>query len=315
MYWLSLVGLLITVVSVPLIIRASRRLSLSQPIREDGPTTHLKKRGTPTMGGLSFWFSVLAVTAVRWSDTDFRLLSIVFVLFGLIGLLDDMKKVLSRDSHGIPARAKLLGQAIGSAVFLVAFVGPAQQHAQLMLGTSNIGHVPYWLYMVVAGLVMMGTSNAINFADGADGLLSMTAIPTLLFLVLFSTNETVILMALLLIAVLIGFLLYNRYPARIIMGDTGSMALGGVVCAMFFMSGLELLLPIVCLPYYIEILSVTIQVISFKLTGKRIFKMSPIHHHFELSGWSENKLVVAFFVASCVCAFVGAGILAVVEVL
>lgn len=315
MYWLSLVGLLITVVSVPLIIRASRRLSLSQPIREDGPATHLKKRGTPTMGGLSFWFSVLAIAAVKWRDADFRLLSAVFVLFGLIGLLDDMKKVLSKDSRGIPARAKLLGQAIGSAVFLVAFIGPARQHVQLMLGTSNIGQVPYWLYMVIAGLVMMGTSNAINFADGADGLLSMTAIPTLFFLVLFSTNEAVVLMALLLIAVLVGFLFFNRYPAKIIMGDTGSMALGGVICAMFFMSELELLLPVVCLPYYVEILSVTIQVISFKLTGKRVFKMSPIHHHFELSGWSENKLVVAFFIASSVCAFAGAGILAIVEVL
>lgn len=314
MYWLSLVGLIITVVSVPLIIKASRKLSLSQPIREDGPKTHLKKRGTPTMGGLSFWFAVLAVAAVRWHDADFRLLTMVFILFGLIGLLDDMKKVLSRDSRGVPARVKLLGQAIGSAAFLVSFIGPAQQYVPVALRSLNVGHVPYWLYMVISGLVMMGTSNAINFADGADGLLSMTAIPTLGFLALFSTDESVVLMSLLLIAVLVGFLFYNRYPARIIMGDTGSMALGGVICSMFFMSEMELLMPIVCFPYYVEILSVTIQVISFKLTGKRVFKMSPIHHHFELSGWSENKLVAAFFVASCVCALAGAGILAVVEV-
>lgn len=315
MYWLSLVGLLITVVSVPLIIRASRTLSLSQPIREDGPKTHLKKRGTPTMGGLAFWFSVLAVAAVRWHDSEFRLLTLVFVIFGFVGLLDDVRKVASRSSAGVPARVKLLGQAVGAAVFLVSFVGPAQKYVELMVRTSSVGHVPYWLYMVASGVVMVGTSNAINFADGADGLLSMTAIPTLLFLVLFSTNQTVTLMSLLLIAVLVGFLFFNRYPARIIMGDTGSMALGGVICAMFFMTDLELLLPVVCLPYYIEILSVTIQVISFKLTGKRVFKMSPIHHHLELSGWSENKLVAAFFVASGVCALAGAGILAVVEVL
>lgn len=315
MYWLSLVGLVITAVSVPLIIRASRKLALTQPIREDGPRTHLKKRGTPTMGGIAFWFSVLAVTAVRWDDSDFRLLSLVFIIFGLVGLLDDVRKVSSRNSRGVPARVKLLGQAIGSAVFLIAYFGPAQQYIPVELRTSHIGHVPYLLYMVVSGVAMVGTANAINFADGADGLLSMTAIPTLLFLALFSTHETVILMSLLLAAALVGFLFFNRHPARIMMGDTGSMALGGVICAMFFMSDLEVLLPVVCLPYYIEILSVTIQVISFKLTGKRVFRMSPIHHHFELSGWSENKLVWAFFAASAACAIAGVGILAIVEVL
>jgi phospho-N-acetylmuramoyl-pentapeptide-transferase len=315
MYWLSLVGLLITVVSVPLIIRASRTLSLSQPIRKEGPQTHLKKRGTPTMGGLAFWFSVLAVAAVQWQDRDFRLLSLVFIIFGLVGLLDDLEKVVSRSSAGVPARVKLLGQAIGAAMFLVLFIGPTQQYVELAVRASTVGHVPYWLYMVVSGLFMVGTSNAINFADGADGLLSMMAMPTLLFLLLFSTNATVTLMSLLLIAVLVGFLFYNRYPAKIMMGDTGSMALGGVICAMFFMADLELLLPVVCLPYYVEILSVTVQVISFKLTGKRVFKMSPIHHHFELSGWSENKLVLVFSGASVVCALAGAGILAVVEVL
>ena len=141
----------------------------------------------------------------------------------------------------------------------------------------------------------------------------MTAIPTFCSSH-FRTHSTVILMSTLLVAVLIGFLFFNRYPAKIIMGDTGSMALGGVICAMFFMSDLEVLLPVVCLPYYIEILSVTVQVISFKLTGRRVFRMSPIHHHFELSGWSENKLVWMFFTASAVCALAGAGILTVVEV-
>jgi phospho-N-acetylmuramoyl-pentapeptide-transferase len=315
MYWLSLVGLVITVVSVPLIIRASKKLAFSQPIREDGPQTHLKKRGTPTMGGLAFWFSVLAATAVKWDDPDFKLLALVFIIFGLVGLLDDVRKVSSRSSRGVPARIKLLGQAVGSAVFLVAYFGRGRQYIPLVLRTSHIGHVPYLFYLVASGVVMVGTANAINFADGADGLLSMTAIPTLLFLALFATHSTVILMSTLLVAVLIGFLFFNRYPAKIIMGDTGSMALGGVICAMFFMSDLEVLLPVVCLPYYIEILSVTVQVISFKLTGRRVFRMSPIHHHFELSGWSENKLVWMFFTASAVCALAGAGILTVVEVL
>ncbi|NLU41488.1 MAG: phospho-N-acetylmuramoyl-pentapeptide-transferase [Firmicutes bacterium] len=314
MYWLSLVGLVITVVSVPLIIRASKKLAFSQPIREDGPQTHLKKRGTPTMGGLAFWFSVLAVAAVQWNDPDFMLLTLVFVLFGLVGLLDDVRKVTSRSSRGVPARVKLLGQAVGAAVFLVAYFGSGQRYIPLVLRTSHIGHVPSLLYLVVSGVVMVGSANAINFADGADGLLSMTAIPTLLFVASFTANSTVRLMSILLIAILIGFLFYNRHPAKIIMGDTGSMALGGVICAMFFMSDLELLLPVVCLPYYIEILSVTIQVISFKLTGRRVFRMSPIHHHFELSGWSENKLVWMFFTASAVCALAGAGILTVVEV-
>lgn len=314
MYWLSLVGLVITVVSVPLIIRASKKLAFSQPIREDGPQTHLKKRGTPTMGGLAFWFSVLAVAAVQWNDPDFMLLTLVFVLFGLVGLLDDVRKVTSRSSRGVPSRVKLLGQAVGAAVFLVAYFGSGQRYIPLVLRTSHIGHVPSLLYLVVSGVVMVGSANAINFADGADGLLSMTAIPTLLFVASFTANSTVRLMSILLIAILIGFLFYNRHPAKIIMGDTGSMALGGVICAMFFMSDLELLLPVVCLPYYIEILSVTIQVISFKLTGRRVFRMSPIHHHFELSGWSENKLVWMFFTASAVCALAGAGILTVVEV-
>ena len=151
MYWLSLVGLVITAVSVPLIIRASKKLALSQPIREDGPQTHLKKRGTPTMGGLAFWFSVLAVTAVRWDDPDFKLLSLVFVLFGLVGLLDDVRKVTSRSSRGVPARVKLMGQAVGSVVFLAAYFWPAQEPC-LVLRTSHVGHVPFLVYLVVSGL-------------------------------------------------------------------------------------------------------------------------------------------------------------------
>lgn len=286
-----------------------RRLKAGQSIREEGPESHFVKGGTPTMGGVMFILSTLIGSMV------FTLLGLRQVLilismagFGAIGFFDDYIKVVKKRNLGLRAWQKLALQ-IGMACLLIYF---AMTHPQL----SDDVIVPGWgkpvslgwLYVPFAIFVVVGTVNSVNLTDGLDGLSSGVSIVVLLFLgtlaYLFGAGD-VLPLCLLLAGGLVGFLYYNHYPAKVFMGDMGSLALGGFVAAAALLSRLSLFLPFLGGIYFAETLSVILQVASFKLRHKRIFLMSPLHHHFELKGWKETKVVSRFVGTSVVLGLLG----------
>ena len=274
------------------------RLKYGQSIREEGPASHQKKSGTPTMGGVMI---VLAVTlsTLLFAPLTVTTLLALFIFLGhfLLGFADDYIKVVKKRNLGLRAYQKLLGQLLISLV-------------TILIGRSLLGHdtsvwVPIlgemWdigvLYYVLVVFVLVGTSNAVNLTDGLDGLASGTVAAAALFyaVLMYGTDHGLMVFSAAIIGACIGFLWYNHHPARIFMGDTGSLALGGALAAVAILSHTEALLPIVGFVFVCEALSVILQVISFQTRGKRIFRMSPIHHHFELGGWSETRVVYTFW--------------------
>lgn len=274
------------------------RLKYGQSIREEGPASHQKKSGTPTMGGVMI---VLAVTlsTLLFAPLTVTTLLALFIFLGhfLLGFADDYIKVVKKRNLGLRAYQKLLGQIVISLV-------------TILIGRSLLGHdtsvwVPIlgemWdigvLYYVLVVFVLVGTSNAVNLTDGLDGLASGTVAAAAIFyaVLMYGTDHGLMVFSAAIIGACIGFLWYNHHPARIFMGDTGSLALGGALAAVAILSHTEALLPIVGFVFVCEALSVILQVISFQTRGKRIFRMSPIHHHFELGGWSETRVVYTFW--------------------
>ncbi len=290
--FLSLLGAfaVVAVIGKPA-IALLHQLKFGQPIREEGPRSHLSKKGTPTMGGLLIWIGTLIGAIPALHDSDSLLLLGMFFAYGLIGLADDLMKVVFKNPRGVPARIRLVLQLALAAGFLYLITGP-EQTVQIW-GQLSIT-VPRLLYIIVGSLLLAGTVNAVNFTDGVDGLLATVLIPTLAFFVIIAASVTGQSLIMAVIGSLIGYLLFNHHPAKVFMGDTGSLALGALVGSLFFIYGVELLMPLICLLYWFELLSVIIQVTSFKTRGVRVFKMTPIHHHFELSGWKENKIVAVF---------------------
>ncbi len=291
-------------------IGALARLGAGQRVRDDGPQRHLQKEGTPTMGGvLIVGASVVAALAGElWSThkLSLALLSLLAVMlaFGAIGAADDWMKISRGRSLGLKARQKLLFQAIASIAFVYALSGG--QSLLIAGGATGLKQTTLWwaVFWVVA---MTATSNAVNLSDGLDGLASgLCVIASLGFaaLALKLGNSAVAICSLALAGACLGFLYFNRHPARIFMGDVGSLALGGVLAAMAAWLNQPLALIGLCLVPFIEAGSVVIQVISFKTTGKRVFKMSPIHHHFELSGWPETRVVLVFWLLALAAAAV-----------
>jgi len=280
------------------------KLKIGQTVRTDGPKRHLKKSGTPTMGGLIFLLGLTATILILGAfDAKTLLLLTTTLLFGLVGFIDDFIKVVLRRPLGLRAREKLLGQVIFALV--LAFVAVA------FLGRGTDWYVPFSgelgepyfiklgnvLFFAATVFIMVGSANAVNLTDGLDGLCGSVTLLVMIFfaLVALSLKEAgLFVFAMALIGGLLGFLVYNRHPAKVFMGDTGSLALGAAVAGFAVLTQTELFLPLVGVIYVVETLSVIIQVVSYQLTGKRIFKMSPLHHHFELSGWSENKIVLTF---------------------
>lgn len=304
-------GLVATALLTSIWIRFSAGFGLKQQVRDDGPKAHLGKAGTPTMGGSVFWLVAAVGCAIQYSRES-AFFIVVLVLFGLTGLIDDLVKIRKGNARGIRARSKLVMQFIAAVLALWFHLGGMPSEVILGLGTLDWVSVPLFVYLPVAAVLIVGTVNAVNFADGADGLLSSMAVPTAGFIVIASMTANAQLLAAMTGGILLGFLVYNRYPAKVMMGDTGSMAIGGAIVALFLLSRMELLLPLVCLPYYLEILSVAAQVIYFRKTGgRRLFKMSPLHHHFELSGYSERTVVAGFTIASFLCAAAGAAIVSI----
>ena len=274
------------------------RLKYGQSIREEGPASHQQKSGTPTMGGVMIVLAVTAATLL-FAPLTVTTLLVLFIFLGhfLLGFADDYIKVVKKRNLGLRAYQKLLGQLFISLV-------------TILIGRSLLGHdtsvwVPIlgemWdigvLYYVLVVFVLVGTSNAVNLTDGLDGLASGTVAAAAIFyaVLMYGTDHGLMVFSAAIIGACIGFLWYNHHPARIFMGDTGSLALGGALAAVAILSHTEALLPIVGFVFVCEALSVILQVISFQTRGKRIFRMSPIHHHFELGGWSETRVVYTFW--------------------
>ncbi|MFD1955195.1 phospho-N-acetylmuramoyl-pentapeptide-transferase [Paenibacillus thailandensis] len=299
---------LLAVLLGPLFIPLLRRLKFGQQIRTEGPQSHLKKQGTPTMGGIIIMLAML-VAFLKFSGRtdDFWVLLTASLGFGLVGFLDDYIKIVFKRSLGLTAGQKLLGQLLFSVIVCVMLYNMDHSTEITVPGTSwgvDLG----WFYYLFVIIIMFGTSNAVNFTDGVDGLLAGTsAVAFGAFAIValhVSANESAVFSAAMIGAVL-GFLVYNAHPAKVFMGDAGSLGIGGGLAAVAILTKTELLLIIIGGVFVLEMLSVILQVGSFKLRGKRIFKMSPIHHHFELSGWSEWKVVTTFWSVGLLFAVVG----------
>lgn len=305
-----IISFLIVIITAPIIIPILEKLKMGQSIRDDGPKTHFKKSGTPTMGGIimmiAIFFSVL-VTA-QW-ETEMIVILISILGFGFIGLIDDFIKVVLRRSLGLRAVQKLIGQLILAGLLAYyAYNTPGTGTEVLIPFTSRflplgIFFIPFTMFVVI------GTVNSVNFTDGLDGLASGVTMIVMAFLSLIALavgHKEIAIISAAVVGACLGFLRFNAHPAQIFMGDTGSMALGGAVAAVAVLLRLPLVLPIIGGIYVVEVLSVIIQVISFKLTGKRVFLMSPLHHHYEMKGWVETKVVVVFWIATIILVLVGA---------
>lgn len=309
----------------PAFIPWLRKLKFGQEIREEGPSWHQKKSGTPTMGGIMFIVAAAAAVIGTFLICAFAgnltaamhkaLLALgISAGFGLIGFVDDFIKVVKKRNLGLRALPKFMLQILLTVVYLLVLQLMGELRCEILIPfTKTAIEMPVILYVIFALFVVTGTVNAVNLTDGLDGLASSVTIPVILFFAIcaFLRNETgIYTFGLAAVGGLLGFLIYNKYPAKVFMGDTGSLFLGGAVVVMAIALEMHLYLIIAGFVYFAEALSVILQVASFKLTGKRIFKMSPIHHHFEMCGWREVKIVAVFTsVTVLLCAAALAGII------
>lgn len=304
-----LISFAISAAAGPLIIPVLRRLKVGQTERLDGPESHLKKNGTPTMGGLIFLLAVL-VTSLLYVGRYPKIAPILFMTvgFGIIGFLDDYLKVVLHRSDGLMPGQKMALQIAVTAVFAWYMVKVSGVGLAMLIPFSGGRYLEIgWLAVPLLFFVVIGTVNGTNFTDGLDGLASSVTIMVAVFftVVAIGTEAGIAPATCAVTGGLLGFLLFNVYPASVFMGDTGSLALGGFVASTAYLLKMPLFLPLVGFIYLIEVLSVILQVSYFKLThGKRIFKMAPIHHHFEKCGWSETRVVTVFSIVTALCCLV-----------
>ena len=312
-----IIAFAISALLCPIIIPFLHKLKFGQQVRDDGPQSHLKKQGTPTMGGLIILSSII-ITSLFYIPSYPKIIPVLFMTagFGIIGFLDDYIKIILKRSEGLTPLQKLAGQIVITGIFawyvlnsgevgtdmLIPFTGGFEDGKFLSLGI---------LFVPALFFVTLGTDNGVNFTDGLDGLCTSVTILVATFLTIVAIGEDMGISPITgaVVGSLLGFLLFNVYPAKVFMGDTGSLALGGFVASVAYMMRLPLFIPIIGLIYLVEVLSVIIQVTYFKKTGgKRIFKMAPIHHHFELCGWSETRVVAVFSIVTailCMVAYLG----------
>jgi len=310
------ISFLITVLLSPIFIPFLKRLKFGQSIREEGPKSHYKKSGTPTMGGIMIVLSIVLTTIVimlKFYRTEigfeFWLLLLALLGYGLIGFLDDFIKIALKRNLGLTSKQKLFGQLLVGVIFYVVLQMnnfPTYVHVP---GTDLVWELGI-IYPLLVIFMMVGSSNAVNLTDGLDGLLAGTAAVAFGAFALIAANSfpqfhPMMVFSLAVVGALLGFLVFNAHPAKVFMGDTGSLALGAALAAVAILLKLEILLAIIGGVFVIETLSVIIQVISFKTTGKRVFKMSPLHHHYELLGWSEWRVVTTFWVVGILFATIG----------
>ena len=300
-----IVSFAISAVLCPIMIPFLKRLKFGQPIRQEGPKEHLKKSGTPVMGGIVFLAGII-ITSLFYLSGYEKIAPILFVTlgFGLIGFLDDFIKVVMKNPKGLLPWQKMLGQFLVSAIFAVYLLKFSDVSTEAIIPFTggkvlNLGI----FFLPVFFFIVLGTVNGANFTDGLDGLCTSVTLLIAVFFTMVAVGMDAGVQPVTgaVVGGLMGFLLFNVYPAKVFMGDTGSLALGGFVVSTAYMLQLPLFLPMIAIIYMVEILSVIIQVTYFKKTGgKRIFKMAPIHHHFELCGWSETRVVAVFSIVTTI---------------
>ena len=304
----AIVSFLMVLLLGPIVIPALKRLKFGQSIREDGPKSHIKKSGTPTMGGIMFIITIIITTIVIAPKISGTLIValITTVGYGFIGFLDDTLKIKRTKNLGLRAYQKLIGQVI--LAFILTYYAYVNIGSFVHIPFANkmvdfgIWYIPFMIFAIVA------TTNAVNLTDGLDGLASgVTLIISVFFAVVAYSlgNGDLSIFCGALVGSLLGFLKYNSFPAEVFMGDTGSLALGGAISAIAILLRMPFIIVIVGGIYVAEVLSVVIQVTSFKLTGKRVFKMAPLHHHFEQEGWHETKIVSWFCIFTAIFCLIG----------
>lgn len=304
---------ILALIAGPIIIPVMKKLKFGQTVRDDGPQTHLKKMGIPTMGGFIFLLPMVIITTIFAKDFPGMIpMLLVTVGFAIIGFIDDYIKVVKKNKDGLNSRQKSIGVLIIATAFAfyVAF-HPALGTGWIIpfMGIDNVVNLPEWLFIPFTIITLYMITNSVNMTDGVDGLATgVTLIVCIFFVLVAMTNsewEYVKIFCSITAGGCLGFLVFNMYPAKIIMGDTGSLGLGGVVGAAAIIMKMPWILLVAGAVYAMESLSVFLQVTSYKRTGKRIFKMAPIHHHFELSGWKETKVVRVFWITTVIFCFIG----------
>lgn len=308
-----IVSFFIATIIGPVFIPFLHRLKFGQAIREEGPQSHRKKSGTPTMGGIIFITSIVVTLLVAVMFTNYTVMSrelmmllLTLVGFGAIGFVDDFIIVVKKNNEGLKPKQKLFAQLVLAAVFFYLYL---QGDYPTTISFFNLFELNlYWIYGLFILFWMVGFSNAVNLTDGLDGLcggVSVISFGTFAMIALAQQQLGIALFCFAVVGALLGFLVFNLNPAKVFMGDTGSLALGAAIAAVSILLKQELLLIIIGLVYVIETLSVIIQVSYYKRTHKRIFKMAPIHHHFELCGWSEWKVVTFLWMIGLACGVIG----------
>jgi len=294
MLGISGLSFLLVAFLAPLLIWGLRNLKLTQPIRFELPPDHQAKQGTPLMAGLILLIGV--VTSLQFHPAPLMtFLCVTFLLFSSVGFMDDLKKAVWQDPSGISGRTKLIFQFTFTGILLITLFHSFTLTSDILLFNGFQLHLPVYVYIAIMLLFVVGSANAINFTDGLDGLLINVAIPTYFFFFLISDKQEVQTFSLVMIGCLLGLFLYNIYPARAFMGDTGSLAIGGSLSILAVIEKVEILIPILFSVYLAEQFSVILQVWYYKRTKLRLFRMTPIHYHFSLKyGWSENKIVMVF---------------------
>lgn len=313
------VALLLGIIILPIL----RKLKVSQQERAEGPKSHFNKKGTPTMGGI---IAIIAITLLslgvmliyyknKQVDVIKGIIPLLFATlgFGIVGFIDDFKKMILKNTEGLKPSYKMLGLLVIAVCFVLYLLNVLNIGTDIYIPiVKTFVNIPVWIYIPFAIIVMLATTNAVNLTDGIDGL--ATSVTTIIIAcltvigVIFNIRE-VIIFGTIVCGCNLAFLIFNLHPAKVFMGDTGSLMLGGVIAGMALVLKMPLLLILIALIPVIETLSVMIQVTYYKKTGKRIFKMTPIHHHFELSGWSENKIVTVFSLLTLVLCVVGLNII------
>lgn len=309
---------IISVIIALIIIPILKKLKIGQIEREDGPESHLSKQGTPTMGGVIMLIAIIIsaiITFIYYSKTDLAIaknmipLLIIAIGIGLIGFIDDFKKLILKNTKGLKPSYKMLGLLIISVVFVMYIINFTNVNTEILIPfTDNHINLPIWIFIPFAIFVILATTNAVNLTDGVDGLggsVSVIIIATLTVIGMILDVQEIVIFGSIVCGACLGFLIFNIHPAKIFMGDTGSLMLGGIISAMAIYLRIPLILILIAIIPILETLSVIIQVTYYRKTKKRIFKMAPLHHHFELSGWSENKVVSIFSLITTIVCIIG----------
>ncbi len=296
--WVLVIGL------GPITIKALKAFKIGQMVRSDGPGTHLKKAGTPTMGGVLFIGVMVIVSLLGSNGNPLVILAALGTFgFGVIGFVDDFRKLTKNGTTGLKAREKLLAQGLLALIICGAAVAIVPELAQWIIPfSSRVWEVPHWLFLLLAVFITVGCANAVNLTDGLDGLAAgCMVVAGTVYAVILTWLGLPMLYGIVfsLVGACLGFLWFNAFPAAIFMGDTGSLALGAVLAFLGLFSGTALFLPLVGLVFVLETVSVILQVVVFRLAGgRRLFRMAPLHHHFELIGWAEPKVILRFWLAA-----------------